>query len=345
MKSKLYYAKSILLAFSILLTIGIGQAFAQNTGEQKDKPKISADEQMAAKKIEEAADVAAKIQATKEFLAKYPKSELRKGIAEHITDAISRLSDENQKVTYGEQFFSTFTETSETDLISPYLIESYLLTKKLDEAFQVGESYLSRNADDVIVLSQLATYGAIQAQQGNGKYMAKSIQFGNKAIELIEANKKPANLVEEKWEGVKAANLPSLYQSLGAMLLQSGKHEEAKTKLAKAAELSPTNPVNYYLLGVIDEEEYKVTAKAYQAAAPGKQKDDLLVKANAQLDKVIDYFARAIGAADGKAEHKNFATQLRQDVEVYYKYRHNNSLNGLQELINKYKTTSLTLKP
>lgn len=344
MKSKLYYAKSILLAFSILLTIGIGQIFAQNSA-QKDKPKISADEQKAAMKIEAATDIAAKFLAASEFLAKYPKSTLKHGIAEHITDAIIRLTDEKQKVTYGEQFFSTFTDAKETDLISPYLVGAYLLTNKIDEAFQVGENYLSRHADDINILMQLATNGAGQAQQGNGKYITKSIEFGNKAVELFETNKKPANITDEKWASAKASDLPSLYQSLGVMLMQSGKREDAKAKLGKAAELNPTDPRNHLFLGAMADEEYRETAKAYQSAAPGKQKDDLLVKANAQLDKVIDYYARALGAADGKEEYKAFSAQLRQDVEIYYKYRHNNSLNGLQELINKYKTTSLTLKP
>lgn len=344
MKSKFCYAKSILLAFSILLTVGIGQTFAQNNG-QKDKPKISADEQKAAMKIETAMDVAAKFQATSEFLAKYPKSTLKHGIAEHITDAIIRLTDEKQKVTYGEQFFSTFTDPKETDLISPYLVGAYLFTNKIDEAFQVGENYLSRHPDDINLLMQLATNGAGQAQQGNGKYIAKSIEFGNKAVELIEANKKPANMNDERWASVKESDLPSLYQSLGVMLMQSGKREDAKTKLGKAAELNPTDPRNHLFLGAMADEEYRETAKAYQSAAPGKQRDDLLVKANAQLDKVIDYFARALGAADGKAEYQNFVTQLRPDIEVYYKFRHNNSLNGLQELINKYKPTSITPKP
>jgi hypothetical protein len=330
--------KVVLLTLCVLFTFGVNSVLAQ---DKKDQPKLSGDEQKAAKKIEEAKDTATKFQTVSEFLAKFPKSSLRPKLASFLAAEVSNLTDMNQKVSYGEQFFSIFTEKSETDLVSPYLVEAYLNTKKLDEAFQVGEDYLSRHADDVVVLSQLASYGASQAQQGNGKHIKQSMQFANTAIGLIESNKKPSSMTDEKWTNIKKATLPSLYQGLGVMSMQSSKRDEAKSKFAKAAELNSVDPLNHYMLGVIAEEEYKETAKAYNASLPGKQKDDLLAKANSQLDVVIDYYARALGAADGNPAYQNFSTQLRQDIETYYKYRHNNSLNGLQELINKYKPMKL----
>lgn len=338
MKRTLFCVRTALLIFYILLAIGTLPVLAQN---KTDQPKVSADEQKAATKIKEAKDIAAKFQAASEFLAKYPKSGLRPKVVQYMSEQVIGLTDANQKVTYGEQFFSTFGEASETDLISPYLIEAYLNTKKFDEAFQVGENYLSRNADDVITLSLLATFGAQQLQQGNNKYSAQSIQFGNTAIGLFEANKKPANMSEERWAAVKTGNLPSLYQSIGWMLMMGGKRDDARAKLTKAVEISPADPRNYFWLGSIEDEIYRETAKAHQAALPGKQRDELLAKANVQMDKVIDYYARAIAAAEGKQEYQAFIAQLRQDTETYYKYRHNNSLDGLQELINKYKPMSL----
>ena len=328
----------VLLTLCVLFTFGVNLVLAQ---DKKDQPKLSGDEEKAAKKISEAKDTATKFQTTSEFLTKFPKSSLRPKLASFLAAEIGSLTDANQKVTYGEQFFSIFTDPSETDLAAPYLVEAYLNTKKLDEAFQVGENYLSRHADDVIVLSQLASYGANQAQRGNGKYIKQSVQFAATAIGLIESDKKPSTVSDEKWTIVKKKDLPSLYQGLGVMLLQSGKRDEAKSKFAKASELNSTDPINHYMLGVIADEEYKETAKAYNGALPGKQKDDLLVKANSQLDMVIDYYARALGAADGNPGYQNFSTQLRQDIETYYKFRHNNSLNGLQELINKYKPMKL----
>jgi hypothetical protein len=70
----------------------------------------------------------------------------------------------------------------------------------------------------------------------------------------------------------------------------------------------------------------------------GPQKNEALVKATEKMDKVIDLYARALGASAGKPEHKNLNEQVLQAVTPYYKFRHNGSTEGLQQLIDKYKT-------
>ena len=56
------------------------------------------------------------------------------------------------------------------------------------------------------------------------------------------------------------------------------------------------------------------------------------------MDKAIDLYARALGASAGKPEHKQLEDQVLQSITPYYKYRHNGSTEGLQQLIDKYKT-------
>jgi hypothetical protein len=43
--------------------------------------------------------------------------------------------------------------------------------------------------------------------------------------------------------------------------------------------------------------------------------------------------------SEGNATLQPVRQQFLQDLEAYYKYRHNNSTAGMQELINKYKVT------
>jgi hypothetical protein len=56
------------------------------------------------------------------------------------------------------------------------------------------------------------------------------------------------------------------------------------------------------------------------------------------LDEVIETFAHAVGLAEGQAPYQQLHDQILQDLQAYYKYRHGGSTDGLQQLIDKYKT-------
>ena len=58
----------------------------------------------------------------------------------------------------------------------------------------------------------------------------------------------------------------------------------------------------------------------------------------ASLDLVIDAYAHMIALAEGNERMASVRQQYLQDLEAYYKYRHHNSTEGMQQLIDKYKT-------
>jgi hypothetical protein len=60
-------------------------------------------------------------------------------------------------------------------------------------------------------------------------------------------------------------------------------------------------------------------------------------KAEAKLDEVIELYARVVALTEGKEQFKPMRDQTIQDLTSYYKFRHNNSTTGMQELINKFK--------
>jgi hypothetical protein len=334
MKNKTRYIKIALMVLCAAFTMSVG---ASALAQDKNQPKVSADEQKAAKKVQDAKDIATKMQAADEFVKKFPKSSLRQQIAELIAREIDGVKDAAQKVSFSEQFFSIFTEANETDAVIPSLVDAYLQTKKHDEAFQVAGNFLSRHPEDIFLLTLMVIEGTNLARTGNAKFAGQSAEYANKAIELIEAEKKPANYDEAKWTGYKTNNLPALYQSAGVLAMMSGKTADAKSRLEKAVSLNSSDPFNYFLLGSMIEDEYRKTAQLYNVSPVGKERDALLGKANSQLDQVIDYYARALAAADGKPDYQQFAAQLRSDLESYYKFRNKNSLDGLQQLIDKYK--------
>ena len=306
--------------------------------QPKTQPNVSAEEQKAAMAIAAAPDAAAKLKAATDFIKKYPKSPLRPQVASRVANQISSVKDAAQKVTLAQGFQDVFKEPSEQELIVPVTIEALSEAKRADEAFSVGAAFLAKNPDSLAVLVQLLATASDEAKKSNGKFVSQGIQFGTHAIEIIESNKKPADVDDAGWTSYKTVVLPSLYQSLGLLNLVSGDRAKARASYTKASELAPSDPFNFVMIAGMVNDEYQAEAKHYQSMTSGPARDAELKKAQSLLDAVIDAYAHAIAVSEGNATLQPVRQQYLQDFEAYYKYRHNNSTTGMQQLIDKYKT-------
>jgi hypothetical protein len=112
---------------------------------------------------------------------------------------------------------------------------------------------------------------------------------------------------------------------------------EARTKLDKSATLNPSDPVTFMMIGSLIQDEYTALAQQVKSTLPGKAQDDALKKALEKMDQIIEFYARAVGLAAGSAAFQKLHDELLVDLKSYYSYRHNNSTEGLQQLIDKYK--------
>jgi hypothetical protein len=312
------------------------QPQGQQKGQPKEKGAPSDAEVKAAQAVQSAADAQTTAAAAMEFVKKYPKSSLRPQVARGVVVKIAAVPDPAQRVMLAEGFTKIFNAPDEASLASPVLVNAYIEAKRFDDAYRLATpAAVEKFQDPLGVMITLAVTGAEQARQQNGKYVKASQQLGLKAVELIESGKKPAQVEDARWEEYKTSWLPQLYQSLGVMSYAAGDKLDAKVKLAKAASLNSSDPNTYILIGAIANDEYQQTAQEHKAAS-GAAKDELLKKAHGQLDQVIDAWAHAIALTEGNSLADQMRTQLMQDLESYYKYRHGSS-EGLRQLIDKYK--------
>jgi tetratricopeptide (TPR) repeat protein len=336
MKISTVSVKRLLILLTIL-TFCSALALGAPLQEKGKQDKVSDAERKAAQKIDDAKDTAAKIAAANEFVTKYPKSSLRPKIVQLLVAQISNTQDTAQRISFAESYLGTFSEASETKPIYPVLIESYISAKRVDDAFNAAAPWLELNPNEADVLYLLSVTGIDEARRQNPKFLRQSEQYGLKAIELIEADKRPENYTVEQWNKNKALWLPQLYQSMGLLSLMSGNSSDALTKLQKAIALNPNDPFNYVLLSKIKNDQYMAGAKQLQGTPASAARTETEKKLTAQLDEVIDLYAHAIGLMEGKPQFQPLRDQLLPDLTSYYKYRHNNSTDGMQELINKYK--------
>ncbi|HYG08500.1 MAG TPA: hypothetical protein VD835_00870 [Pyrinomonadaceae bacterium] len=306
--------------------------------KKKEKPPtVPEPELKAARAIEAAADVPAMLAAANEFLQKYPKSPLRPQVAPLVAARVGQIADPAQRIAQSESYLKLFTAPADAELVNQHLLSAYTEANRLDDAFALAPKAIDKSFDPVAAMINLTRAGLTEARNQNLKYVAPSRQTALKAIALIESGKKPEAVPDATWNDYKTRWHWQLYQWVAMLSLAAGDKADAKARLTSAIGLNPHDPINYVLLSTMANDEYQRLAQAHKAAPAGAEKDALLKQAEAQMDEVIDAYAHAVALTEGDAQYDTMRAGLRADLESYYKYRHNNSSDGLQALIDKYK--------
>jgi len=331
------------LAMVVCAFLACPAAFAAVQDKQQSKddaPKISEGEQKAIEKIKAAGNVAEKLKAAAEYVKKNGKSQMRPRVAAYVSDEIAKVTDYNQRIGFVESFTKTFNLPEEADLIKPTLIDSLIGSNKFEEAFNEGSKHIERKPDDVIVLTQVAWAGANQARaqsQSNqpppAAMMQKASAAGAKAVEMLEADKKPEGMDATYWNNYRNSWLPRLYQAQGVILYFSNDKAGAKDKLEKAAGLDPYDPPTLFMLSDILSAEYTKLGERYQT----EKKQSLLNEALQKMDELIECLARAAAATEGNAQYQAVNAQVMEQLKSYYSFRHDGKTDGLTGLILKYK--------
>lgn len=218
---------------------------------------------------------------------------------------------------------------------TPGAIDDYIKAGRADAAFQIADTWLGRTPDDVQLLTLLAFTAINEARTEPVKYMAVARGYGDRAIALIEADKRPASMADADWAEYRTRWLPQLHQRLGAMAQKAGANDEARTRLERATALDAKDPYGWYLLGqtyFADYEKMSAAAKGLE----GQAKGEAVGKAFAKLDDVIAAYARAIGLAEGRDDLKSMRDPLLKDLAGIYEFR-NGTRKGLDEVLARYR--------
>ena len=333
-------------SFSLFLAVFFSFCIASAYGFQDPKPqdpkqpdvKVSPDELKALNAINALTDPPAKIKAISDYMMKYSKTppEIRQQLADISASEIVKIKDPAQAIAAAESVQPLFTADAEQEPILLSLLDTYVTAGRADDAFRVGAAILAKNPDEVHTHAQLTFMGASEVKKQNPKFVKTASQSAMKAIELIEADKKPARMDPAIWTSHKAL-LPQIYQQSAVLSLVSENVADARTRATKATQLAPTDPTNFALLGMVINNDYLSLANSYKTMPEGADKAATLKKLEGIIDEIIDAYAHAVALSVGKPEHQGMMQQLTVDLTSYYKYRHNNSTDGLQQLIDKYK--------
>jgi hypothetical protein len=208
--------------------------------------------------------------------------------------------------------------------------------KDFPKAFEIGRTILVDEPENLKVLIDLAYAGFASATAKNEAYTADSINYAKKAMQLIEAGKAP-----DKWEPYlgKDDALAYLNNIIGQLTVQRSP-TEALPHLIKVAQFESKLkklPFTYAsIAAAYNDGLYAKMAADYETNFKGKDESPesklALENINQVIDRMIDAYARAVALATDPA-HQDAKKAWMDNLNTWYKYRHNQSDAGLNEMI------------
>ncbi|HLN99222.1 MAG TPA: hypothetical protein VK208_12230 [Pyrinomonadaceae bacterium] len=217
------------------------------------------------------------------------------------------------------------------------LTDLFVNQRKYAEALALAKEILADEPENMTALIDLGYGGYVLAvttknESGN----AEAISYAKKAIQAIEAGKAP-----ESWTPFKSKDdaLGYLYYSVG-YLQRTSNPTDALTNFIKAAQFESEikkNPQTYVFIAASYENEYAKQSADYELKYKGKDETPesklAIANINQLVDRIIDALARAVAVAGTDATAQASKAQWLTRLTELYKFRHNNSDAGLNELI------------
>jgi tetratricopeptide (TPR) repeat protein len=187
------------------------------------------------------------------------------------------VSEVEKKEQAGEDFVKKYPKSRYDAEVYGWLVKGYLNTGQVDKMEAAGDKELVLVPDDA---QTLAIIGSTLPRAMNAntpdpeKRLAKAEQYCQKALDLMPALVKPANVSDEDFQKAKNQAAALAYSGLGLVAFRRGKFADAIPHFEQSVKVDPSpDPVNYYLLGICQQKsshfDDAVAAFTKCAAIPG----------------------------------------------------------------------------
>lgn len=259
----------LLLALALFTAAG---AFAQSQGTQQQQPQQPTQGQQPAAGQKPAAPQAAPLALD---AAPPPVSAEEDAAMKSFRDVPANEVEKKEQA--GEDFVKKYPNSRYAVEVYGWLVKGYLNTGQVDKMEAAGEKELALAPDDAQTLAILGSTlpRAMNANTPDPeKRLAKAEEYCRKALDLMPALVKPANVSDENFQKAKSQASALAYSGLGLVAFRRGKFADAIPQFEQAVKIDPTpDPVNYYLLGISNQKashfDDAVAAFTKCAAIPG----------------------------------------------------------------------------
>ncbi|MDT7543541.1 MAG: hypothetical protein QOE33_3445 [Acidobacteriota bacterium] len=246
----------------------------------------------------------------------------------------------------GDEYASYVARWVEAYVRAARRLELARLFKQQDFAglFRTGKVILADEPDDLKTINHLAYAGYLAAGKGNDSFSADALGYARRAIGMIESGAKPVD-----WQPF--VDQPDALAYLNFVVGELTFKEDPATSASiylKALTYDSTlrrAPVIYSRLAAAHViSRYDPLSKDYEARYSGKDPTDesraALEKIRLVVDQIIDAYARAVALSAADPKYAEAKRRWMDELTRFYKFRHDDSTEGLDALI-----SSIASKP
>ena len=218
----------------------------------------------------------------------------------------------------------------------------------MGEMIRIGRAVLADNPDNLdylIAMSVQLRSNELFATPPNFTHSKDAAEFTERAMKLIEGGKTPTPNPSSPFD--KNKTLAFFDQTLAVIDDQAKNIDKALERYQHAASLDPMSPLYFFHVGRLNQEKYLAAAKKYQdlpeadrdASPPKPEVKAALDDVNKYADGVINAWVRYLGLTAGKPTTGDTRSKVESVVTELYKFRNNNSIDGLDKLVEQNKTS------
>lgn len=244
--------------------------------------------------------------------------------------ACPEVAGEEQITPYLKNFVALYEKASRKDQITDLVYNK----KDFAKAFEMGKAVLADEPENLKVLIDLAYAGYASK---SATYNTETLAYAKKAIQLIESGK-----TQDNWNPYTSKDeaLGYLYNAIGSLTVQKDA-AEGLTALIKAAQFEgkiKKGPFTYgTIAGAYEAGPYAKLSADYKAKFEGKDETPesklALENINQVVDRMIDAYARAVALAGNDPANQAAKKEWMDSLSTWYKYRHNQTDAGMNELL------------
>jgi len=248
--------------------------------------------------------------------------------------ASGEVTDAQQKIIDYLKNFVTKYEAATNK--TAYRIKIYN-EKKYAEGYAMGKAILATEPDNLQVLVDLGANAYLLPPLKIDSLTAEGLGYAQKALGMLDAGK-----TLENWDplGSKDVAVAYLNYSIGTLTLEKDPSGALKN-LIKAAQFETPlkkSPQTYaYIGGSYELGPYAKLSDEYTTKYKGQNETPesklALANINQVVDRMVDAYARAVNLAGSDSKLATQKATWTERLTEWYKYRHNQTTDGMNEMV------------
>jgi len=217
------------------------------------------------------------------------------------------------------------------------LIKTIYVDKKYPEAYALGKEILATEPENLKVLVDLGANGYLVAPLNNPSLSGEALEYAKKALQMLEGGK-----TIDDWQPLASKDVAVAYlnYTIGSLSLEKDPANALKNLLKAAQFETPLkkSPYTYaYIAGAYETGPYAKQSADYKTMYSGKDETPesklALANINQLVDRMIDGYARAVALAGNDPAFTQPKAVWNDSLSTWYKYRNNNTITGMDQLV------------